>query len=235
MYEGKYHLSLDGDGLWHVSHVNLEITDLFNLQASIKTLILHKIKIYPSIVRNKSSPDPSSPTGSSLKIDWIRLARLPFVKKITGCSVNQHSLDYRFTTNITYENMVAFPYARTFNCNRNGGENITIEGLHLSMGLRNHIPAHVLIDGLPCTNVRHDPKNYEGKLSCITPKHSARTEYRSDSRVEVLNGKLPVLRGTSFLFRYANPPPSPIDIQLSNFAARYFMFTFKYLYIFSTA
>jgi hypothetical protein len=249
VFEKQYDLTLDGGGLWHISYLNFEL-DSSKSDPTPKTLSLHHVSIHAGPRQNTTSQIQSSSVDSSLfKIDWIRLLHAPVIKRVTGCSNNQYSQTSSFS-NVTYDvsmatmkingvlqhvrttwnqnDMRRFPYARTYNCNRNGGENITIEGLHFSMGGQdNHgSPAHVFVGELPCTHVRHDLNNPDEKITCLTPRmnideQSTSIKYVFDSRVEVRNGKLPGLSDTSVTsFRYANPPPTPVDIHLSNFAAR---------------
>jgi len=250
----EFNVYLIGDGSWQISYLALEIFDPINLYSAPKTLTLHNICIHPYPIP-KTSPfnNFTSIELSRLKFDWIRLLHAPLIMRVTGCSANQYSQTLSFTNNVTYDmamstmklddvshrvqttwnryDLKEYPYARTFNCNRNGGENITIEGFHFSMmvGPNDNLlsPAHVLIDDTPCTHVRHDPLNPDGKITCITPimnidRSSTSIKYAFDSRIQVRNGKLPGLSDTSVSsLRYANPPPTPVDIQLFNFAARY--------------
>ncbi len=129
-----------------------------------------------------------------------------------------------------------YEYASTYNCLRGGGEVITIEGYNFGAGGVNGsgAPAHVYVDERPCTHVTHDIIHPQRRLTCITPPSMEIVDDDGDnsrtstswvyshgaSVVEVRNGKLPGLKGTSTWLAYATPPPRPVHVSLSHFASR---------------
>jgi hypothetical protein len=220
--ERLYYFTIAGDGLWHTVYINLTCDPIF----------LKHIRIYPD---SSSFTIMKETNVSSISIDWIRLVRAPVLKRITGCSANQYSSDPLFqndisddifasmvkanesqhsSTNLTRHNLNELPFARTFNCNRSGGDNVTIEGLRLGFGTQ------VYIDGFPCKKVRHNPNYPEKLLTCITPKYTQRNNMDSMVEVEVRNGIMSGLSDVRRFLRYANPPPAPVDVHLSNISAR---------------
>ena len=232
-----------GDGKWHIGYVPIDVNKDENSIENDSICSISQIRIWTGCRRDsekvwKQSVSPQS--GDAFQIDWIRLVRAPIINRVTGCNGEKYAVDQSFEK-IHYEidepikskingvlehhrtiwrrGSTRYPYASTFNCLRKGEENITIEGLNFG----SRAPAHVFIDHSPCTFVRHDINFPERRLTCISPP--SRPEYDGGnyfrpSIIEVKNGKLPGLVGTSTQLAYASNPPAPVNIALSNFAAR---------------
>ena len=117
----------------------------------------------------------------------------------------------------------ATAFGRVYNCVREGGEIITIEGRHLGQGgvTAGSVPATVLIGTLPCTGVVHDPAAPQTRLTCVTPPAITAADV-ANAAVTVLHGTLPGLNDTVPFFSYAVPPPSPVGLEVSNAAASSF-------------
>jgi hypothetical protein len=118
-----------------------------------------------------------------------------------------------------------FLFASTYNCLRQGGETIIIEGSHFGVGGINGsgAPALMYIDGRPCRHVTHDEHIPQERLTCITPTMEASEKSKhwiSPSMVELYHGILPGLVDRSQSFQYAIPPPPPHNLILSNVASR---------------
>ena len=131
-----------------------------------------------------------------------------------------------------------YKYSRVYNCGIKGGDVITIQGTHLGLG--SLTPAQIYIDDQPCTHVQHDVDTPQTKVTCITPPQSSKSKsksrpkskpfsnhYSSKDRdsskfvmVEIRHGMLPGLTDSVPLFRYATQPPKPVNVTLSNVAAR---------------
>ena len=180
-------------------------------------------------------------------IDFLRLARRPLIQRVTGCSGEVHSStssfaqrEYSIATDaidvnvaLSAERTVWFhrnsslPYGQAFNCRRNGGETITIEGENFGQGGLQGVgvPAHVLIAGEPCVNVTHDKHRPQQILTCVAPPMDADLQesmgplISQSSIVQVKNGALPGLADGKRYFIYAKAPPPPIHVASSNAAS----------------
>ena len=245
------HFALIGDSKWRIGYIPLKSDEDFGEPLLINSI--SQMRLWPGIRRIsskkwKQSEAPQS--GDAFQIDWVRLVRVPIINRITGCNGLKLATDKNFQN--TYykigESVLSkikgelaqhrtiwkretneYPYASSYNCLRGGGENITIEGHNFGTGGANQYgaPAHVFIDGKPCSFVKHDPDAPQERLTCITPP--LRPEYSMDldiqngfrpSTIQVKNGLLPGLVGTSTHLAYASYPQRPVNVSLSNFASR---------------
>ncbi len=191
---------------------------------------------------------PAPQNGNAFHIDWIRIVRGPFITRVTGCfgekyskselfteqhyfvtpvtdSINQKLYHYRTIWN---QRTNTLPYGKTYNCVREGNEIITLEGYNFGVGGIDNIgaPAHVYIDDQPCTHVKHDLINPQRKLTCKTPALSQDIiregrKHNTASFVSIQNGKLNGLQDKVPFLQYADAPPIPRNLSLSNFASRY--------------
>ncbi len=232
---------LVGDGLWHIGYAEIE-----NERNDVMTKLngtITQIRLWPGHHHGGHSIPPVK--GNSLHVDWIRLVRAPVINRVTGCAGEKYfhnqtmkNPEFNIETDNTNINQVlhqfrtiwkrrqtSHPYSSTYNCLRRGGDEITIEGHNFGLGGINGsgAPAHVYIDGEPCTYVKHDIHDPQRKLSCITPNSSEairNNEHYDKSLIELRNGKLTGLSDMSTSLQYARQPPKPTMILLSNFASR---------------
>jgi hypothetical protein len=230
-----------GDGMWHIGYAEIE-----NERNDVMTKLngtITQIRLWPGHHHGGFSIPPVE--GNSFNVDWIRLVRAPVINKVTGCAGEKYFHDQTMTNpqfNIETDNSIinqvlhhfrtvwirrqtSHPYSLTYNCLRRGGEEITIEGHNFGLGGVNGsgAPAHVYIDGKPCTYVKHDIDDPQRKLTCITPVLSETIQnhdHYDKSLIELRNGKLTGLSDMSTSLIYARSPPKPIMIFLSNFASR---------------
>lgn len=191
---------LTSGGQWHLTYAHdLSESQLFSLNGTLTSL-----QLYPGCERRPSPTNfeslPPSP-GQGFELDWIRILRgPPVINRITGCSGNDGNS------------------GSTYNCLRQGGEIITIEGLHF--GLEG---SRVTIDGLSCIDVQHDIISPQTKLTCITPSVEQEyppNNYQSDSIVQVCHGKFPELVGLSTRLSFAYTLPRPLNVTVFNIASR---------------
>ena len=219
--EDAVHLyfSIENDGRWHIGYIPLEMMPesgnyMNKNDKSLSIQTIQKMRLWPGCKRDsleKWEQSEASGSGDAFQIDWIRLVRAPIINRISGCTGEK------------------IAYGSTYNCLREGGEDIVIEGYNFGKGGVDHLgaPAHVFIDGKPCTFVTHDRKTPQERLTCITPPLQSklfeslgyRNGYRP-STIEVKNGKLPGLVGASSQLTYASYPSVPKNVSLSNFASR---------------
>jgi len=230
-----------GDGLWHIGYSEIE-----NKQNRARSKLngkITQIRLWPGYHYNDFSIPPV--TGNSFHVDWIRLIRAPVINRVTGCAgekyfqndtmtkpefsirTEKHVINDGFhqSRTVWMRGVTSHPYALTYNCIWQGNEKITLEGHNFGHGGVNGsgAPAHVFIDGQPCTYVRHDTIIPQQKITCLTPKYRKdfyHTGFDLMSLVEIRNGKLTGLTHSSTLLKYARPPPKPTNIILSNFASR---------------
>ena len=190
---------------------------------------------------------PADHLGSSFHVDWIRLTRGPVILRVTGCYGEKYftdsssEADQRPDTSTVIGRINGIletwrtawkrkendlPRARTYNCQRGGGEIITLEGHDFGGGGVGGLgaPAHVYIDGLPCARLQHNERRPQESLTCITPPMDKLAvgggRVASYSVVKIRNGKLPGLDDAVPFLQYADHPPAPRDLHLSNIAAR---------------
>jgi hypothetical protein len=239
-----------GDGLWHIGYAEIEKGN--DVKKMLNGTIT-QIRLWPGCHRQQNSGSKPSEAsiapmeGNSFHIDWIRLVRAPVINRVTGCagekyfhtkSMEDKGAEYnieakRSTINdklhqyqtIWIRRQTDHPYSLTYNCISRGLEKITLEGHNFGLGGINGTgaPAHVYIDGQPCTYVKHDLHFPQQKITCLTPM--LRHEYENNNHylhsfIEVRNGKLTGLTDTSTSLQYAVPPPKPVNISLTNFASR---------------
>ena len=230
-----------GDGLWHIGYA--EIDNGHNDIATKLNNTITQIRLWPGCYLHESSISPKK--GNLFHIDWIRLVRAPVINRVTGCAGEKYfdneelkNPEYNIETQNSIINNVLHqfrtvwirrqtdhPYSLTYNCVWRGHEEITIEGVNFGLGGVNGLgaPAHVYIDGEPCTFVKHDSDFPQEKLTCQTPKlrHDLQNnQIYHRSLIEVQNGKLTGLSDTSTSLQYAQHPPKPTKIFLSHFASR---------------
>jgi len=147
----------------------------------------------------------SAHSGGAFHIDYLRLARRPLIQRVTGCSGEVYSStssfaqrEYSIAIDVIDVNVAlsaertvwlhrnsSLAYGQAFNCLRNGGETITIEGENFGQGGVQGIgvPAHVLIAGEPCVNVTHDNHRPQQILTCIDHRWWGQTDhYRHRNR-----------------------------------------------------
>jgi hypothetical protein len=221
-----------GDGNWHVAYIPLEASYL------ITTIRFWPATYRPAGELRKESPAPNG--GNSFHIDWIRIIRGPLIRSVTGCYGEMYSNETSFSEKIAQVSQstisinrflnysrtlwerrnTSLTYARTFNCKREGGELITLEGFNFGTADPD-APAFVEIDGLECSNVTHDLNKPEELLTCFTPKmpsiSNPETRY---SIIQIRNGRLPGLTHEAPFVRYATNPPIPSHVFISNVASR---------------
>ena len=234
-----------GDGRWHIGYAHIYLNEE-KVSVALNNTIT-QLRLWPGChrVSDKSWEQSDAPhSGNAFQIDWFRLVRAPVLNRVTGCNGEKFARDEDFNEihydvdavklkvngvlehhqTIWKRRLLNYSYASTYNCLRKGGEAITIEGNNFGEGGINGsgAPAHVFIDQMPCTFVKHDPHLPQQRLTCITPSlrvESSDYQYHT-SIVEVKNGKLPGLIGTSNLLAYAYNPPRPTNLTLTNFASR---------------
>lgn len=245
-----FHFPIIGDSHWHIGYIPFQSEgyigkEPFPIQSIYQMRLWPGIHRNSS---KKWEQSHAPQSGDAFQIDWIRLVRSPIVDRITGCNGLKLSKDNKFN-DIHYDidepivtkingilthhrtiwktGSIEFPYASTYNCLRKGGENITIEGKNFGLEKIQHgkAAAHVFIDGTPCLFVSHDRNAPQERLTCITPgispEHFMDFQYGSrPSKIEVKNGMLPGLVGTTEKFAYASHPQKPEKVWLSNVASR---------------
>lgn len=220
------------DGNWHVAYIPLETSH-----------VITSLRLWPAIHRpaddvRTESPAPNA--GNSFHIDWIRILRGPVIKRVTGCFGEMYSDEMTFNDKVAKVTQSKVPinrflnysrtvwdrrntsmtYGRTYNCKREGGELITIEGLNFGAA---DSGAHtsVEIDGIECSHVTHDRTTPEELLTCVTPRmltnSNPETRY---SLITIRHGRLHGLFYEAPFFRYAINPPIPSGVFVSNVASR---------------
>ena len=249
----EVYFPIQGDGLWHIAYAKIDWnhkTSSINVDSLKTAAIMLQMRLWPACERDSNNTFEQSlapHSGNVFHIDWIRIVQGPVIHRVTGCSGNKYfktelmeepilnveSQVYkingvlsRYRTVWTHNTgQEKFPFASSYNCLRQGGETITIEGIHFGGGGIKDFgaPAHVYIDGRPCLHVTHDEYIPEKQLTCITPamESSDMTKHWiSPSVIELYNGILPGLVVRSQFFQYAVPPPSPQNLTVSNVASR---------------
>lgn len=220
------------DGNWHVCYIPLK-----------SSYVITSLRLWPTIYRpaddvRKESAAPNA--GNSFHIDWIRILRGPVIRRVTGCFGEMYSNEMTFEDKtaivtqskvpinrfLNYSRTVwnrrntSMTYGRTYNCKREGGELITIEGLNFGSA-SSGAPTSVEIDGVECSQVTHDLNTPEELLTCVTPgmltKSNPETRY---SILTIRHGRLPGLFYEAPFFRYAIKPPIPSEVFVSNVASR---------------
>jgi hypothetical protein len=209
---------------WHLAYASV-LTD-----SQIQALdgVLTSLQLYPACETDEGTSSKKSMqpiAGQAFEIDWIRIVRgPPQVNKITGCSGNIFStrenpppneVEYRSIKSLNLnkdEIPFNYTYATTYNCLRQGGETITVEGKYFGES-----GSQITIDGIKCRNVRHDISSPQTKITCTTPDITISglpKNYRAYSFVEVQNGMFPGLIGTSnrLLFAYELLPPFNVTL-----------------------
>lgn len=235
--------SIVGNGKWGLTYAYL-----YNTKKSEENPIfngnLTQMRIWPATQTNDFSPNE----GNSFHVDWIRIVRAPIIERIKGCRGEKYSNVADFHdehSSVEAESVFVndsvflkkhktiwkesneYRYSKVYNCIREGGEQITIEGKNLGAGgfMRDErfigAPALIYIDKKPCTYVQHDEHRPQEKLTCITPMAISNTyPFYRDSLVEIKNGKLPGLLDTSSFLSYASLPPKPVEVKAANIASR---------------
>lgn len=241
------YVPIQGDGQWHIGYAEIDDSELDTSTRKLNGTIT-QLRFWPGVFHeNEHSVEVSQAplVGSSFQIDWVRIVRAPIINRVTGCAGEKYfwtkdKVDpeynvqpHRSTINEMLHHyqtewirrQTDHPYSLTYNCLWRGSERITIEG-HNFGGVDGSegAPAHVYIDGQPCTYVEHDLRTPQQKMTCLTPK--LHENYQEDivhyhtSTVEVRNGKLTGLSDVTMSLQYAILPPRPIRLSLSNFASR---------------
>ncbi|EGZ20724.1 hypothetical protein PHYSODRAFT_494164 [Phytophthora sojae] len=195
------------------------------------TGVIRRVRFHPCVSRY-------TVTGQSFSLDWVAFTKAPVVTKVRGCidkyfgdddvprSSNDDTVAHlncseteRWTNGFHHSSAAVcapmkLPRASTYNCVREGGELISINGKHFGKA-----DAIVTIDGVECLDVVHVVP--EEELQCQLPP--AATEWLANptypSIVRVYNGRLLELFDEVPLLSYAAPvsaPPTPI---ISNLAA----------------
>lgn len=213
---------------WHLAYVS----DLTGSQIQALDRVLTSLQLDLACETDEGPTSKESMqtiARQAFEIDWIRIVRgPPKVNKITGCSGNIFStrenpppneVEYRSIINMNKDEIPSnYTYATTYNCLRQGGETITVEGKYFGES-----GSQITIDGIKCKNVRHDTSSPQTKITCTTPDITTSglpKKYRAHSFIEVRNGMFPGLIGTSnrLLFAYELPPP--LNVTLLNADSR---------------
>lgn len=216
---------------WKLAYVR----DLTDSQVQTLDGVLTSLQLYPACERDEGPANMKSIqpiAGQAFELDWIRILRgPPQINKITGCSGNlfsirEHPLPYEaeyssmsISLNMN-KNEIPFnySYATTYNCLRQGGETITIEGKYFGES-----GSQIAIDGIKCRNVRHDMTSPQTKITCTTPDITTSdlpTKYSSNSFIQVRNGMFPGLVGSSHRLSFAYELPPPFNITMLNANSR---------------
>ena len=104
----------------------------------------------------------------------------------------------------------SLPYTATYDCDRVGGDTITVTGT--SFGLD---PPRVLVGGRACTNVRPMGENGTA-FTCRTPPGIGEAV-----NVTVINSRFPVLSGSKPFFSYAMAAAAPEVLVASNIGSQH--------------
>ncbi|DAZ95160.1 TPA: hypothetical protein N0F65_012414 [Lagenidium giganteum] len=189
---------------------------------------IHRVRFHPCT----TLPTGGSPAGGqSFHIDWVAFAKAPVITKVRGCidkyydseqpTASMNCSDDRQKTNGFHESAsfqcheMQLPTASTFNCLRDGGQRIKVNGKHFGTA-----DAIIQIDGVECTDVVHTVP--ETELECTLPPMPPTVMAaapNTPSMVSVQNGMLHNLRDQVPALVYAAPVsarPTPV---ISNVAA----------------
>eukprot|EP00644_Phytophthora_capsici_P008007 jgi/Phyca11/125360/e_gw1.58.88.1 len=195
------------------------------------TGVIRRVRFHPCVSHNAF-------TGQSFSIDWIAFTKAPVVTKVRGCidkyfddddvpgsSNSDKAAHLDCTESESWTNgfhhvsaavcsSMELPRASTYNCVREGGEQIAISGKHFGTA-----DAVITIDGVECLDVVHvvPEEELQCRLPPVTSKWLKNPTY--PSVVRVFNGQLLQLFDEVPLLSYAAPvsaPPRPI---ISNVAA----------------
>ncbi|KAK1941676.1 hypothetical protein P3T76_006740 [Phytophthora citrophthora] len=195
------------------------------------TGVIRRVRFHPCVSHK-------TPTGQSFSIDWIAFTKAPVVTKVRGCidkyfdndnvpgsSGSDKAAHLSCTESESWTNgfhhssaavcsSMGLPRASTYNCVREGGEQISISGKHFGTA-----DAVITIDGVECLDVVHVVP--EEELQCYLPPVASKwlENPTYPSVVRVFNGRLLQLFDEVPLLSYAAPasaPPRPI---ISNVAA----------------
>jgi len=228
-----------GGGRWEVTYAHIDKVGDGRTMKVEREGNVTQMRIYPVT----SDTPASAQLGHAFHVDWIRLLRGPVIHRVTGCSGEQYDFGPKFDNPYPRVNMVSSlastfltqrrtfwdrtgndTYARVYNCWREGGERISIEGLNFGAGIRTL--ARVFIDGEACRFVSHDEDVTQERVTCVTPPQQieGRAEVGAGQGlfvgVTLQNGDLPGLSDTVEYLQYAVPLPHPEDFKISNIAAR---------------
>ncbi|CAM9989648.1 unnamed protein product, partial [Ectocarpus fasciculatus] len=165
----------------------------------------------------------------ALSIDYIRVVRAPEIWRVRGCldkyfdNKNQLNPHYNVTTQVEYingqlpiryftQNRLGYPYASTFDCSIEGGEQLQIEGYNFGPEVQ------VFIGGnecpvSSCTRPNPEDLRWESLLCTLPPGNPGLQEVR------VQNGILPGLLGLSPYFSYRTESPAPAPPKIVNIGA----------------
>ena len=211
-------------GLWDVAYAEINST---MVEGSIS-----RIRVWPAIDGN--------PEGGGMEVDWIRISRAPILRRVMGCAGNMESDSPNFETvqmgraeavvETTNEILChhrtewkqhetsQYSHARTYNCKRQGGDLITLEGSNFGIE-----EAIVEVDGLPCFNITHNADRPQEIVTCVTPPMTSDQTLDPKiaySIVALRNGAMPGLQGFAQILRYALAPPPPVNLTIFNIAAK---------------
>ena len=233
--ELQLNFPIEGDGLWHKGYVKLYLVEGgdFENDKNLFPGILERITIHPTISFKDGN---KTQRGEVFEVDWIRLVRGPIIHSVTGCAGGvMYSTEKNFTSFELAVTMMSMPvthllmqyisswkslnleysifkFARSFNCLRNGGEVLTITGVNFGT----MIPPNVFIGNRRCSDLKHDKDWPQSKLTCITPA----MDFIEKAQVRIENGFLSRLVDSVPYFYYAVEPPPPVNVSITNIAAR---------------
>jgi hypothetical protein len=189
-----------------------------------------QLRLYPAT--NIMPDEKPSILGHTFSIDWIKIAKAPTIRRVTGCidqfydaspaPVSTMTLGNDPVSSITttlhvnndfhkFYHTNFFPmdekwYATTYNCVRTGGQRITLVGKNFDVS-----NAEVFVGGVPCTSVVHTIPEVE--VQCTLPPG---VEAKAD--VTLVNGRLTGLHDTVRHLSYAVPPDPPPGLSATNIA-----------------
>ena len=200
------------------------------------TLLRIRFELVPELVNteiNAKLQTPGQKYREGMHIDYIRVARAPEVRRVTGCleryfmEPNMVKPYYNVTRvinnlngNLPLQSFVKnkmppaiYPYATTYDCPPKGGVDITVEGLNMGPKARVYIGGNVCATksfsyGLDPSNPRMET------IVCKLPPGSP-----GAAMVRVENGILPGLFQEVAFFSYRNAPPVLLSPRFTNVAA----------------
>lgn len=165
----------------------------------------------------------------ALAFDYIRVVRAPEIWRVRGCldkyfhNKNQQNPYYNVTTESEIinnrlpirfftQNRMDLPYASTFDCSIEGGEELQVDGYNFGP------QARVFIGGNECPVTsfsRVDPNDF--RLETLKCRIPAGLPGLQELRVQ--NGILPGILGISPYFSYRTESPAPAPPQIKNIGA----------------
>lgn len=184
-----------------------------NLRGNLLRVRLSLTQVLPN------NANPIRRFREALSIDYIRIAKAPDIRRVTGCldrfypNIVMDTPYYNVTTVEEYINgpghlkissfikhdMPDMPYASTYDCPPSGGVDITVEGLNFGP------TARVFIDGNECPVKSVGPSvGLVEKIICVLPPGTP-----GPKMLRVQNGILPGLFQEVPSFAYRTAPPGP--------------------------